>query len=828
MKRFFAICMVIVQVVALGACELSFNGNGGKVTSEQTELSAPSNVRVEDGMIYWSSVSNADRYVVQVGDDANQATTTELSYPLSSFRLENGQSYYVKVKALPSTSILYSESPWSANYGPVVYQAAQPIDDTPNEGTVVVDKAKVDQVVKYGIGFGYNFIDDEYFNQQKIKRNSILDIDKLLTKAQLREQTLERFSQKTIWDESIESFATELSTYYNSSSSLGIGIDGISASISNSISISNDFSFKNYSRALFVKSIARKECKDYALVQYGNDLSAYLSDDFADVVYKRGIFANYTDEELVGYLYRNYGTHLLLGVKTGGSCDYYYVLSTNNQEVYDEFKASISVSGSAQFLDFFSASTSMETGVKFKTSYANNESHVTSHFDIVGGSSQGLKGSSDDRPGSVSDAILSSWGASFNDDNAVTIGVSPYGAISLVEILKQCGLTDLANRFQVLLETNANANYQDLLDNFALASSDSGDTVNFAGGQGTADSPYLIADVRHLKNVNMYLEKCYKLIEDIDVTGIDWVPLGFDGTTYSSFSGRFDGDYHTIKGLTRHSGIAYNKDNLVMVGLFGELNNNATVENLIMADIDFEFTVTNRKPAYCLVGAVAGRAYESKIRNCSASGKIKMLDGQSTDWYLFIGGIVGESKNSNFCHCANRVNIQASHVAVFVGGIIGNVLENNTSVKYCYNLGDISIRIAWTGVVTGATGGIIGCVADGKVVNVTNCYSVASYSSIGGHYHGIGAIVGVAKQADHLNTVMNNYYYAEIDYGSASTDEREIFNVCKYSNKKEKADFLTGIEMGALSAYSENAFIINEAHCWIYEAGQYPKLYWEK
>lgn len=123
-KKFIALLLSVASVFSLAfatGCELKFDGNKGEIKSELTKLSAPMNVRVENGIIRWSAVSNADSYVVQVGDETHQAVTAYLEYPLSSLFSESASGLYVKVKAMPSSSILYSESDWSQLYGPFDY-----------------------------------------------------------------------------------------------------------------------------------------------------------------------------------------------------------------------------------------------------------------------------------------------------------------------------------------------------------------------------------------------------------------------------------------------------------------------------------------------------------------------------------------------------------------------------------------------------------------------------------------------------------------------------------------------------------------------------------
>lgn len=118
----------------------------------------------------------------------------------------------------------------------------------------------------------------------------------------------------------------------------------------------------------------------------------------------------------------------------------------------------------------------------------------------------------------------------------------------------------------------------------------------YAAGDGTKESPYLIKDASELallaKNVNEKEEKdkYYELISDIDLSGHFWNPIRdvkrklnvfYDG---NYFYGVFEGNNHTIKNLN----IIQNNpnDDNYYYGLF--VWNSGTIQNLniINANID--------------------------------------------------------------------------------------------------------------------------------------------------------------------------------------------------------------------------------------------------
>lgn len=118
------LAVLLLVALCFTSCDFSFDGNSGQIHGELTKLSAPMNIRVDENfVVHWSEVPNAGSYIVQIGDESHQATTTELQYPISSMYSSSQADLYIKVKAKTSSSLIYSDSDWSAMFGPVDYIA---------------------------------------------------------------------------------------------------------------------------------------------------------------------------------------------------------------------------------------------------------------------------------------------------------------------------------------------------------------------------------------------------------------------------------------------------------------------------------------------------------------------------------------------------------------------------------------------------------------------------------------------------------------------------------------------------------------------------------
>ncbi len=188
--------------------------------------------------------------------------------------------------------------------------------------------------------------------------------------------------------------------------------------------------------------------------------------------------------------------------------------------------------------------------------------------------------------------------------------------------------------------------------------------AQFSGsGTGTLNDPYLITSAEELFEVRNELGGHYKLMNDIDLTNWiqedsptqGWSPIG---NAQSPFTGTFDGNSHSIKGLY----INRNTDNC---GLFG-YTNGATIKNT--AIIAPEITGANN--VGCITGYVSG---ETVIKN-------NIVIKGSVTGKNNIGGIAGYNcapqitKSGDKTHVSITGNYSSSSITATEGcggGIIG-------------------------------------------------------------------------------------------------------------------------------------------------------------
>lgn len=287
------------------------------------------------------------------------------------------------------------------------------------------------------------------------------------------------------------------------------------------------------------------------------------------------------------------------------------------------------------------------------------------------------------------------------------------------------------------------------------------------GGDGSPLKPYIILTAEDLDRVRDKPTASYRLGADIDLSPIaSWVPIGDSGY----FTGTFDGDNYTIRGMTINSSAGY-------LGLFGIVNNATPViptpvriQNVRLEDVD----ITATDP-HAQVGGLAGAiADHARVEGIFVSGTIR-ASGFSA------GGIAGNVRN--------RVSYSEAHVEIsgsprYAGGLIG-ISGGNAAIEQSYATGDVhtsgeaaggligeatfyqvinsyangsvtlDIGSAWA---TPSAGGLIG--KGSQAVTITNSYASGSVTAGTGS---AGGLVGAWDDGDTENMVVNHSYWNGTD-----------------------------------------------------------------
>ncbi|MFQ6964692.1 MAG: FMN-binding protein [Oscillospiraceae bacterium] len=324
---------------------------------------------------------------------------------------------------------------------------------------------------------------------------------------------------------------------------------------------------------------------------------------------------------------------------------------------------------------------------------------------------------------------------------------------------------------------------------------ESKETPVFASGSGTKSDPYLIRTAAQLQafaaavNGGTGYEGQYiSLDADLDLTGTAWTPIGATG----SFNGSFNGNYHTITGMT--IGSESEKASYTEAGLFGSVGKGAAIRNVGVINAAI-YNKTTTDPSVGLLAA--GISENSIVESCWATGTI--YSDTTSPYYSYVGGLVGSiGIKSLICNSWTNVVVYAKGSSdSFVGGIVGDT-GNNSAVVNCAALGSVA-NYGNTSMMYGA-GGVVGY-SSGAVY--------ASYSSSRIHMDAMsyddGADVpvgGVVGSPSALSAAYNCYFNKEEKQtyydGEVSTPLAVGYDVLNYSESdNDHCEGLTAAEIAS-------------------------------
>ena len=256
-----------------------------------------------------------------------------------------------------------------------------------------------------------------------------------------------------------------------------------------------------------------------------------------------------------------------------------------------------------------------------------------------------------------------------------------------------------------------------------------------------------------------------KLTANIDLTSVEsWTPMG---SRKQPFTGSFDGDGHSITGMS----ITFDSDDKSIgapyLGLFGYVkgtaDKKAEIKNLTLTG---KLNITeNYRNSYAYSGGLVGGAEYVSFTDVTVDVAVTAKQGTAPYPWSYIGGFAGTVVNADFLRCVNNGTVTSD--GDYVSGFVPK--SETTTYTACAN----------NGAITGRTkiGGLGAEVKSTKVVDSCNTGA-------------IGLIAyGTGKQAI-------GGLFAEIRYGSALTR-------C-YNTGAVTGDAYVGGLVGTLSSYSDS------------------------
>lgn len=264
-----------------------------------------------------------------------------------------------------------------------------------------------------------------------------------------------------------------------------------------------------------------------------------------------------------------------------------------------------------------------------------------------------------------------------------------------------------------------------------------GTAVAFTKGRGTKEEPWLIENAEQLaylaqqvNNGTDYKREHFRLVSDLDLRGNEWTPIGTEGNL---FWGGFDGDGHTITGMT-----ITGKENSY-VGLFGECRNFTAASSYIKSVTVKGANISGKS----FVGAIAGAG--ANISDCYSIENTIYAS-------RCVGGVCG-SLIGKISGCYNSSSVSGISTA---GGIMGSASyegnDGNGVVEYCYNIGTVTVSQQDSSV-----GGITG--ASANRYDISNCLNCGK---ITGNGKNVGGIAG-STDSNYMNFIGNCYYNSDLN-----------------------------------------------------------------
>lgn len=196
------------------------------------------------------------------------------------------------------------------------------------------------------------------------------------------------------------------------------------------------------------------------------------------------------------------------------------------------------------------------------------------------------------------------------------------------------------------------------------------------------------------------------LMNDIDLGGAEWIPIGDDRSQRTEWHGVFDGQGYTISNFKITKKTDRDDSNKSSYGLFGNVK--GTVKNLTVSGVSISGT-----PKF--IGALVGRLNGGLIENCH------VVDSKVTCNNWTIGGLVGQFNDGKISGCSVTNTTVEGYAAV--GGIVGIALNTGDRVIEDCTVEKCAIvkNGSFGGDYDKMFGAILGAAYGELVVDLKNC-----------------------------------------------------------------------------------------------------------
>ena len=209
-----------------------------------------------------------------------------------------------------------------------------------------------------------------------------------------------------------------------------------------------------------------------------------------------------------------------------------------------------------------------------------------------------------------------------------------------------------------------------------------------------------------------------KLTANIDLTSVEsWTPIG---SLKQPFTGSFDGDGHSITGMS----ITFDSDDKSIgapyLGLFGYVkgtaDKKAEIKNLTLTG---KLNITeNYRNSYAYSGGLVGAAEYVSFTDVTTDVTVTAKQGTAPYPWSYVGGFAGTVKNADFLRCVNNGSVTSD--GDYVSGFVPKsetttytACANNGAITGRTKIGGLGAEVKSTKVVDSCNTGAIGLIAYG-------------------------------------------------------------------------------------------------------------------
>ncbi len=352
-------------------------------------LMTPSGIQVNNGLLTWTNVENANHYIVSINGTEYRANEAQLSIET----LANGV-YQIKIKAVGD----------GEKFGSSQFSTLMAVDLYDGSVSETTSFGQFDDLSMYEsfLGYGIDIIETSVISDRDVKQSfCIFDTNKLLNLRLIKvnsktshveiieAETIEEFSKK--WNKSLNIDVSKSVSGSGKGNVEGVDVE-VQASMAGSIGLAKQYSNESsLSKKNYYYCISIYNQKFYIVMQGDMDTFRGMMTD----AFKKDLYDPNVDP---GTLFSRYGTHFITSAVMGGRINAYYNMYSESEQTttvnFKNVSGSITSAFNALVAKVFSIGQETSAAVAYQktveTSKSTNQVKTLQLADVMGGGDYGI------------------------------------------------------------------------------------------------------------------------------------------------------------------------------------------------------------------------------------------------------------------------------------------------------------------------------------------------------------------------------------------------------------------------------------------------------